>query len=214
VIVAASTLTVTLVSAGAGIAGAVLGGTVAGIVSLRAEDKRQRFAREEDETRRQREDRQERLLAVGAARAWRMRLLRIGITYSRSVRLEQWWDVDTELLPPPPLEDQKRVASALDSRSWGRVQMAEFSVASTFTVRRGRAEIEEEHDEPDPGKFKYLDKEILQYNRHLLVQGLDALAELAEVTDEDDPVEVRQDLHLDPEDDFDPLEGERRRGRR
>jgi hypothetical protein len=184
-----SSLTVAIVGASAAVAGAVAGGAVTGVVTLRAEKRRQEFDSAQEERRHQREDDQEHALDVGTARTWRMRLFPTVNVLRASVVERNWLGVES-FPPPPPLEDQKRIAAALSPKDWSRVQATEFALEVVSSRWRNKNALMEAGLEQGPLGlvFDDNDDELIRILWPRLTTGLDALAALAEMDPEDDPL--------------------------
>jgi hypothetical protein len=197
-VVAASDLSVAIVGASAGVVGAVLGSAVTGWVAVRAEDRRQRFAREQESERTRRDDERERIVTLGAARLWRMRLLRIKFHLHTGIRRRRWWPITYELPEIPPLDDQKRIASLVDAQSWTKIQRGEFALDSLMARRRRREQAMDENEEVPP--FRQSDESFLRRVRILLDGAVVELGVVAGVDPEDDFVfrDVEQDEIEEP----------------
>lgn len=133
-----SDLWVAVIAASAALLGAVVGGLVSGWFSLKGEDKRQKFARDEAADREARDIDRDRALARGAARVIAAEF-KVARALLRSAAISQaiWPERKLALAE---LEDRKRVATLLDANEWHSVVTAEVVIRTMAEHRVTLAE--------------------------------------------------------------------------
>jgi hypothetical protein len=171
---------VALVGIGAALLGSLVGGTLTGWISLASEDKRQAFAREQEERRWSREDDQRQKDVRGVARLLDERYRQARIPLGTAVSDQAWWLTDTDVPERLSSNEMKLLGSWMDDRSWAKIQAAETVLLSVEIFRReakdrGGNEWRELVDE---------EKEILELARQTLNTAIMTLSALTGLTRE------------------------------
>jgi len=122
------TLYVALITGASALLGAAVGGIVSGKYTLKGEEKRQQFAREEAARRDQREAERERTAAQGAARVMAGEFKRALAMLESAKNARRIWLPHS--IDRPPVEDRKLIASLLDGARWQRITTAELVVTT------------------------------------------------------------------------------------
>jgi hypothetical protein len=140
-----SDLRVAVIGALSAVGGALVGGAITGWVTLKAEDKRQDFAKATAEDQRKEEAERDRIALRGAARTWRTRFFEAGAVYRGMREYGNWLPPNTMLLEPPPQqEDRKLIASALEPGQWMELERAEATIKLVDAISATRHEASED----------------------------------------------------------------------
>jgi hypothetical protein len=132
------TLVAGISSGWAAILGALVGGSITGVVTLLAEGERQKFQQRLADKAAAKAESQERAVARGAARALRSQLLRVAANMAVSGRQGKWWPLDRQVEIEFPFEDRKLVASLLPPRDWTMVEFSEANYLNLLGRRQTR----------------------------------------------------------------------------
>ena len=111
-----------IIAGSAAIVGGIIGGSIPGYFTLKAEDKRHAHAREIADQAREDEKERERRAVIGSARAMFEFFERVGMMFGVAVENDSWWSNEIDAtLQPPSLDDQKAVLGQLTSSEAGVV---------------------------------------------------------------------------------------------
>jgi len=183
--VGTSNLTIALISAGAAILGAVVGGALTAYATYRIEqsrqkhdfdleEKRQTHVRELEDKGVQRALEQEHRALLGTTRMLSDYLLKASATFEASLKTEIWWPRIAGIDPPPP--DRERVLSLLTAEEWLTLSQAAVAIEHLTIIR----EINVGSAEPEPRvALDEGDKEVLRKGKERVDLATKALERLA-----------------------------------
>jgi hypothetical protein len=124
-----------VVPALAGIGGALVGGLVTGVLTLRGEDRRQAFARELEESRLQREDAERAASVRGSIRLLRITLREAAGSIKNALETGAWWPAALDLSPSIRPEDLSELAASMSGSEWTEIELA-LSQAGRIQITR------------------------------------------------------------------------------
>jgi hypothetical protein len=123
------------IAAGAGVAGALAGGSATGWITYKLEGKRQKFALEREERVRARDEEAEQAVIRGAARVLDERFQRFAGLIKAALGEGQYLkDMATDIESEISLEDRKLIARSLSAEEWAVVLTADFAVVATMSM--------------------------------------------------------------------------------
>lgn len=177
-----SDLRIALVGAIAAIAGSIVGGSITGVVSLRAERKRQEFTRSEERARWDREDDREKMLALAAARAVRSQYLRAYILLDHSLTPPVgWYRMQDIAVPAIDTDDRKLLARFLTPIDWAAIELADLGLetvlASYHDAKKKAGESEPELSSVDARNVRSAGDFLRS-----AIRALDTLGETSDLT--------------------------------
>jgi hypothetical protein len=178
---------IALIGAVAAAFGTIVGGLITGLVTLRAEGKRQAFSRSLERERRDEERAREGALVRGAARVWRARIFQALLLYNAILDTRRWMRPEVEITPPPPTAEQGMVASAMTADEWWYVQRFESILGSIRAREKSRLQMA--GDEEILVAVEDIDARNLAGFSEFAERAIEAIARVAE-TPEDHGIEL------------------------
>jgi hypothetical protein len=124
-----------LITAGAGVVGALVGGLVSGVLSLRGERSRQKFAREMEEERQRLDAERETTVMRGALRLLCRQFIDAENACTITLGSGFWWPRKIPFEVDLPLDDQKLIASSLSAKDWLVVDGARGLIERVKVIR-------------------------------------------------------------------------------
>jgi hypothetical protein len=131
---------VALISAGAAILGAIVGGYMTARATARLEEKKQGFERERDSARELRAQEQELKLARATALALYPRYLAAAATFHVALDANRFWQPSVEIPDPTSFEDRKLLAAHMSRQDRELVVRGELMLQRVLEQRKHSAE--------------------------------------------------------------------------